>query len=312
MNSFPRPLLRILLIVFFVFAGAPDVHAEKRIGVIMTGDISYYQTMHETFVAELNRRFEGNEKIDIILQRPFPDPISWSNAARKLIAFDVDLIVTYGSPATQAVIHEKSRIPLVYAGVYEPKQAVELGKNVTGCGFKVPLSSIIRYFKGFKTIKSISIVFSSIEEDSIRQYETMKVMAEQQNIQVRGIDIRSRTDLNKMKTKNQDAVFITGSSIAHLWLDDILSILEKRQVPAADIFPDYSESGVLMTLFQPSQAQGRMTAEMVSHILRGKNPATIAPHTFRDIELELNLVEARKLGITFPIYLLIEATRVIK
>ncbi len=204
-------MLRILLIVLFILAAAPDVHAEKRIGVIMTGDIPYYGAIHETFVAELNRRFAGAEKIEIILQKPFPNPISWSNAARKLIAFDVDLIVTYGSPATQAVIHEKSRIPLVYAGLYEPDQAAVNAKNVTGCGFKVPLSSILRYFKRLKTVNTLGIVFSSVEEDSVRQYETMQLLAAQQNIKTEKINIRSRADLDKLKTIKADAVFITGS-----------------------------------------------------------------------------------------------------
>jgi len=306
------PLLRILLAALFVLAAAPDLHAEKRIGVIMTGDVPYYGTMHEAFVSELNSRFAGGEKIEIILQRPFPDPISWSNAARKLIAFDVDLIVTYGSPATQAVIHEKSRIPLVYAGLYEPDQAAVAGKNVTGCGFKVPLSSIIRYFKQLKTVNTLGIVCSSIEEDSLRQYETMKEVAEQQNIKAEKVDIRSRADLEELMSKNPDAVFITGSSLVHLWLDDILAILKKEQVPAADIFPDDSEAGVLMTLFQPPHLQGTMAAAMAAQILRGEKPADIASHTFRDTELVFNLVEARHLGIAFPIHLLIEATRVIE
>ena len=142
-------MLKIVLCLLVLIAAAPGVlHAEKRIGVIMSGDIPYYGTMHETFVGELTTRLADADRVEIVLQRPFPNPISWSNAARKLIAFDVDLIVTYGAPATQAVIHEKSSIPLIYAGVYEPERAGMTGNNVTGCGFKVPLSSIIRYFKG--------------------------------------------------------------------------------------------------------------------------------------------------------------------
>lgn len=312
MNFSSGLLLRLLITVLFVFTDVPGVHAEKRIGIIMTGNIPYYATMHEKFVAEINKRFAGTDKIEIVMQRPFPDPISWSNAARKLIAFDVDLIVTYGSSATQAVIHEKTHIPVVYAGVYDPEHAVAADKNVTGCGFKVPLSSILRYFKGLKTIKAIGVVCSSTEEDSIQQYERIKVLAKGQNINAEKIDIRSRADLNKLETKSKDAVFITGSSLAHLWLDDILSILRKKQVPTADIFPDYSEAGVLMTLFHPSQHQSQMTAEMASQILLGEAPVNIVPHTFRDTELVFNLVEAKHLGITFPIHLLIEATRVIK
>jgi putative ABC transport system substrate-binding protein len=311
-NTLHHPLLRILLTVFFVLAAAPNLHAEKRIGVIMTGDIPFYRAIHETFVAELNRRSAGAEKIEIILQRPFPNPISWSNSARKLIAFDVDLIVTYGSPAAQAVIHEKSRIPLVYAGLYEPDHAAVSAKNVTGCGFKVPLSSILRYFKRLKTVNTMGIVFSSVEEDSVRQYETMQSLTAQQNIKTERIDVRSRDDLDKLKTTKSDVVFMTGSSIAHLWLDDIITILDEKQIPVADIFPDDSESGVLMTLYQPSHTQGEMAAEMAWKILLGAKPADVTAHIFRDTELVLNLVEAKHLGINFPIQLLIEATRVIE
>lgn len=312
MNYLYRPLLSIVLALLFVHAVAANGYAVKRVGVIMTGDIPYYQAIHETFAAELNRRFAGEDKIEIILQRPFPNPISWSNAARKLIAFDVDLIVTYGSPATQAVIHEKSSIPLIYVGLYDPDQAALAGQNAAGCGFKVPLSSIVRYFKGLKAVNSLGIICSGVEEDSVRQYETMKTVAEQLSIKTLKMDVRSRADLDNLKLKNQDAVFITGSALTHLWLDDILAILKKEQVPTADIFPDDLAAGVLMTLFQPSPAQGQMAAEMAARILRGEKPESLVSHVFRDTELVFNLLEARQLGITFPIHLLIEATRVIQ
>jgi putative ABC transport system substrate-binding protein len=305
----------MLLTVFFVLAAAPDLHAEKRIGVIMTGDISFYRAIHETFVAELNgwsAAAEKSEKIEIILQRPFPNSISWSNAARKLIAFDVDLIVTYGSPAAQAVIHEKSQIPLVYVGLYEPDHAGVSAKNVTGCGFKVPLSSILRYFKRLKTVNTVGIVFSSVEEDSVRQYETMQSLATQQNIKTERIDIRSRDDLDKLKTTKSDVIFMTGSSIAHLWLDEIITTLDEKQIPVADIFPNDAESGVLMALYQPAHTQGEMAAEMAWQVLLGAKPADVAVHVFRDTELVFNLLEAKRLGINFPIQLLIEATKVIE
>lgn len=312
MHTSIRPLLSILLAVLVVLSAARDSHAEKRIGVIMTGDVPYYGAMHAVFVSALKKKFAGDDEIEVILQKPFPNAISWSNAARKLIAFDVDLIVTYGASATQAVLYEKSRIPLVYAGLYDPDQAKVSGKNVTGCGFKVPMSSIIRYFKHLKQIDTLGIVFSSVEEDSVRQYEEMKVLAWQQNIKTEKIDIRSQTGLDQVLAKNADAVFITGSALAHLWINDILSILRKKQIPAADIFPDDLDSGVLMTLFQPPQAQGQMAADMASQILLGAKPGNILSYTFRDTELVFNLDEARRFGIDFPIQLLIEATKVVK
>jgi len=307
-----RSLLHLLLTALLTLAFVPNVCAQKRVGVIMSGDIPFYGAIHEIFVSELNRRFAGAEDIEVILQRPFPNPISWSNAARKLIAFDVDLIVTYGAPATEAVIHEKSDIPQVYAGFYEPGESTVKSNYVTGCGFKVPLSSFLRYFKRLKTINTLGIVFNSLEEDSFLQYQTMRSLADQQNIKTEKIDIRSKEDLGKLETVKSDGVFITGSSLIHLWLDDIVMSFEQKQIPVADIFPDDTESGVLMTLYPPTNSQGEMAAEMVSKILLGAKPADISSIIFRETELVFNLVEARHLGIEFPIQLLIEATRVIE
>jgi putative ABC transport system substrate-binding protein len=307
-----RPFLKTLLAFLIVLTVVPAVQAEKRIGVIMTGDIPYYRTIHEAFVTELNMKAAGVEETEIILQRPFPNAISWANAARKLIAFDVDLIITYGSSATLAVIDEKSRIPLVYAGLYEPNNKGEGYKNATGCGFRVPLSSILRYLKRLKTVDTLGIVYSSIEEDSVRQYQTIKNLAEQQNIQVQKINIRSQADVGNFASTKADAIFLTGSALVHLWLDDIMDILDSKMIPAADIFPDDSESGVLVTLYQPANQQGTMAAQMAWRILRNEKPDDIDEQVLRDTELVLNLVEAKRIGLDFPIQLLIEATKVIE
>jgi putative tryptophan/tyrosine transport system substrate-binding protein len=308
------PVLAASLLLFLVFfLSAPSSsQAEKRIGIIMTGDIPYYGVMHEAFVAELKKQFPQFDEIEIILQRPFPDSISWSNAARKLIAVDVDLIVTYGLPATRAVVNEKTRIPLVYSGVYDPETAGVSGRNVTGCGFKVPLSSLLRYFRRLKEIDTISIAYSGIEEDSVRQLEELQLLASMQNIKTHRIDIRAREDVDRLSAMDDDAVFVTGSSLAHLWIDEILTIARKKKNPVADIFPDPAEAGILMTLYQPPHEQGEMAAHMASRILLGEDPQAISFHVFRDTELVFNLVEARHIGLTFPIQLVIEATRVIK
>lgn len=307
-----RSIVKILLAALIFLAATTDLHAEKRIGVIMTGDISYYRAIHQTFVSELDRRSGGLENIEIILQRPFPNPISWSNAARKLIAFDVDLIVTYGSPATEAALHEKSSIPMIYAGFYEP-DAVDINpRNITGCGYKVPLSSILRYFKRLKNFQTLGIVYSGLEEDSVRQFKTIELLCQEQNIAIEKIDIRSRADLDGLQKIDADGVFLTGSSLAHVMLDDIMATLENKKIPVADIFPDNTETGILMTLYQPSASQGEMVADMAWRILGGTKPSEIGTIIFRETELVFNLIEARHLGIDFPIQLLIEATRVIE
>lgn len=303
-----------LLPVLFLILTSPSLSAGKvLVGVIMTADIPYYAAMHQAFVDGLKERLPADEEVQFILQRPFPDPIAWSNAARKLIAIDVDLIVSYGTPATHAVLFEKSRIPVVYVGVYEPEAAKITGRHVTGCGYRIPLSSLLRYFKRIKDVKRLRVVYSSTEEDSVRQMNELASLAEQQKIAISWVDIRSQGDVKKLKNMGiGDAVYITGSSLAHVWMEDILSLLEEKKVPAVDIFPDPAELGLLITLFHPPEQQGEGAAEIAAKIIGGEKAENIPPQLLRETELVFNLVEARQLGITLPLQLMVEATRVIK
>lgn len=308
-----RYILRLLPVLFLLLASPAPSAGKVLVGVIMTADIPYYAEMHQAFVDGLKKRMPVDDDIQFILQRPFPDPIAWSNAARKLIAIDVDLIVSYGAPATQAVLFEKSKIPVVYAGVYEPNAEEISGRHVTGCGYRVPLSSLLRYFKRLKDINKLQVVYSSNETDSVRQMTELVDLAQQQDIALATVDLRSQGDMKKMKTIGKgDVVYVTGSALAHVWIEDILSLLREKMVPVVDIFSDPAELGMLITLFHPPAQQGDRAAEIVTRIIGGEPAETIAPELLRETELVFNLVEARKLGINFPIQLIVEATRVIK
>jgi len=308
-----RHILRLLAVLFLLLASPTLSVGKVLVGVIMTADIPYYAEMHQAFVDGLKKRLPGDDDIQFILQRPFPDPIAWSNAARKLIAIEVDLIVSYGAPATQAVLFEKSKIPVVYAGVYEPEAEGITGRHVTGCGYRVPLSSLLRYFKRLKDINKLQVVYSSNEEDSVRQMTELVNLAQQQDIALATVDIRSQGDIKKIKSIGKgDAVYVTGSALAHVWIEDIVSLLREKKVPVVDIFSDSAETGMLITLFHPPGQQGEKAAEIAAKIIGGEPAENIARELLRETELVFNLVEARKLGINFPLQLIVEATRVIK
>lgn len=305
--------IRLLPLLLLALCWPGIASGKVLVGVIMTANIPYYESMHEAFVTDLRKSLAPEEDIQFILQRPFPDPIAWSNAARKLIAIDVDLIVSYGSPATHAVLFEKSDIPTVYAGVYEPEAINITGPNVTGCGYRVPLSSLLRYFKRIKDIDRLKVVYSSTEEDSVRQMSELVKLAENQKIDFTGLDIRSQADIRKIgKIGQGDGVYLTGSALAHVWIDDILALLQDRKIPAVDIFPDLKEEGILISLSHSPEKQGERAADIALRIIRGEAPGKIPQEMLRETELVLNLVEARKLDINVPIQLIVEATRVIK
>lgn len=303
----------LLLLCSFLYPETSAAAAEFLIGVVMTGNTPYYGAMHEAFADSLKAGTPPDKQVRIIVQRPFPDAIALSNAARKLIAADVDLIVSYGSPATLAVMQEKSGISLVYAGVYDP-EALHLAEPlVTGCGYKVPLSSLLRHLRTLKQVATLSVAYSSLEEDSVRQLDEMSGLAKEQGIALQKINIRSPNDIANVDPKMAgDALFVTGSAIISGLLDPLLSLCKERSQPSVGILPEGAEAGVVITLYQNPKEQGEKAAEMVSKLMLAPQPDSIKAEILRDTELVFNLREAKNLGLKPPINLVAESTKVIK
>jgi len=287
--------------------------AGPLVGVIMTGNAPYFGELHRAFVDSLKAGSQPGAEPEIILQRPFPDAVAMSNAARKLIAAEVDIIVTYGTPATLAVLKENAKIPVIYSGIYDPAGAGLEGPRLTGCGYKVPLSSLLRYLHELKPISNLTVIYAGNEDDSRRQVEEFARLTAEQQIGLTRINLAKPDDLDRLGSRIEgEGVFLTGCSLVDLWLDRISVILQKRQVLSVSILPDLNDSGITLTLYHPPLDQGRKTAEMVLQVLAGRAPHEIKVETFRNTELVFNLKEAKKLGIRIPFQLVAEATRVIK
>ncbi len=81
-----------LLTAVFLFFGQVSVHA-KTVGIIMTGDIPYYRAIHKELLKEMSSYFSENN-IEVITQTPLPNPMAWTNAARKMKALGAEIVVT--------------------------------------------------------------------------------------------------------------------------------------------------------------------------------------------------------------------------
>lgn len=286
--------------------------AEKKIiGVIMTGDIPYYSKMHKAFTARLSK--EGYGDVQVLLQKPYPDQVSWSNAARKLIAVDVDIIVTYGASVTLAAINERTSIPIVYAGVYNPDAIGITGKNTTGSISRVPTSSLIRYLKGITAITSIGVLYSDIEKESIKQAEEIDGISRDLGFKVVRISIKRPEDIRKIRASGKlDALFLTCSASVNMSIDAILEIARTNKLPTASTLKNENNPGVVITLSANPEEQGEMAAEKVIKILRGARPNALSPTNSKNIELIFNLKENMAMGFKIPMGLVTEATKIIQ
>lgn len=299
----------ILPIIFPSYSTA----SEKTIGVILTGNLTYYRDIHDTFMSHLAK--EGYaDKIKVIMQRPSPDYISIRNAVRLLISRDVDIIITYGALATVAAIDEKIKTPLLFINVYESLATNFKAKNITGITVKTPISSLLRYLKGLTTLSKLAVAYSSNEEETIHQLREIYNLSGTFGFRVEEIDLKTLIEAKKFPAhlagKEIDAIFITSSSIAHSIMPSIIEFARNKRIPTASMIPDKNTPSTI-TLCPAIENQGRMAANKALKIIEGIEPKNVKIEPSYSMELIFNLKEAKALNYGMPIDLITEATKLI-
>lgn len=297
-------------LLFFFHVICNTLAAEKTVGVIMAGDVSYYSESHNELMAMLYR--EGySDKIKVLIQKPYPDTVSLSNAARKLIAFNVDVIVAYGAAAAEAVVKEKTRIPLIYTCMYEPCSLTE-ARNVTGICSRALVSSMFRYFKELSEMSVIGVIYNSGEKDSLHQMREFSMLASQSGMKIEEINIKNPQDLKrKLLRINLDAIFIANSSTAGIVFPSIIEFSRDKRIPTASFL--YNENYYATITISPApKEQGGKAAEKVISILGGASPHRINADISSEFELVFNLKDANSMGLRIPMKLVTGATKLIQ
>ncbi|MDX1763196.1 MAG: ABC transporter substrate binding protein [bacterium] len=284
--------------------------SDKTIGVIMAADIPYYQAIHQAFLDQLADAGLGTDKATVHLQTPEPDPMAWANAARKFIAYDVDLIICYGLPATLATLQERSKIPTVFAGVFYT-DALNLNKgNATGITSTVPVETLVKNLKSLKAFARLGIVLNGDESDTVLATSRIEALQSKHAFQPVLFDLARIHDLPA--STDIDALLFTSSVAAMSRIAPLMGGDATDSIPTAATMGGGEDYGVMLTLKANPGEQGRSAADMAVQVLQGTAPAEIAVKHPTQIDLVINLKAASNMGMAVPFNILSAATKVIK
>ncbi len=300
----------LLPILFMLLCAGPVSAWAATVGLILPHDVYDYERIHTSLTTSLKEQGYAY-KVNFLTQRPYPDPIALSNAARKLIAADVDIIISYGTASTMAVLRERPRIPVLYAGVYEP---IAKGINIkwtTGVCSKLNLSSLVRYLRASKDIKDLGVVYYSLEKESTYQMKELAEISDKYGYNLRTLDLKDRANLSRTLNDLQaDAMIVTSSLLANNSLQSILSVSASKKIPTASLM-SHKKSVAMITLISDPEEQGRLLTKQLIEILNGKSPQNIEPVCCRKIELVYNVKDAGRMGLKISMDLVTEATKLI-
>ncbi|HTF99621.1 MAG TPA: ABC transporter substrate-binding protein [Nitrospirota bacterium] len=287
--------------------------AEKSIGVIMPGNIGYYQDAHKAFVATLAKEGFDYHTVDTLMQMPSPDPMSWINAARKLNAVEVNVVLAYSAPLALAAVREARAVPLVFSAVYDPAADGVSGKNITGISSFVPMANLLKYLKKLVPFAQLAFVYDVNDPDSLQQSRELSRLETKFGFQTVRMPVHKFGEARKLNFAGKaDVVLISVGDVVNEEIDDIVKRAHKANIPTASMLGGASDHGVVLTLAPSAAEQGETAARMTARILRGEKPSAIPVMTPQIIELILNMKEAEGMGIRASADLIRDATKVIK
>jgi putative ABC transport system substrate-binding protein len=253
------------------------------------------------------------------------EPARLTAAATELAALPVDLIATYGTPASRAAKAATSTIPIVVISVGDPVRAglvqslAHPGGNVTGNTILSPDLSPKRLQLIKEIIPSAVSIALLWNPDNVSNnviLEQTRAAAPGLGLSFTAVEARNASDFAGafaiLARERPDAVLLTSDPLHQSHIRSIVDFLIQNRLPGMFQTRDDAAAGGLVSYgasFRDMFWQGAFFAQK---ILRGIKPADLPVQTPQRFELVINLKTAKAIGLTISESVLLRADAVIE
>jgi putative ABC transport system substrate-binding protein len=252
-------------------------------------------------------------------------PEQLAAAASELAGLPVDIIATYGTPASHAAKLATATIPIVMISIGDPVRAglvasfARPGGNITGLTILSPDSSPKRLQLLKELVPSVARVaflWNPDNASNVAQLEEVQIAAPMLGMQVLPFAVGRVDEFDgafaAMTSGRADAFLMTGDPFHQLHIDRIVAFLTSSRLPGTFLIRENVVAGGLMSYGASQPDLFRRAATFVQKILQGAKPADLPIEQPIKFDLVINLKTARALGLTVPPTLLAIADEVIE
>jgi ABC-type uncharacterized transport system substrate-binding protein len=243
----------------------------------------------------------------------------------QLIALKVDVLVTAGTPATQAVKKAMTSVPLVMIAVGDPvatgivASLRQPGGNITG------LTSIAEETESKRLellreilpkVSHVAVLSNPENQSAAASLSANQAAARTLGIRVQVFEARAAGELDEtlksIVTERPGALLVVGDRLFLHNRQRIVDFANKNRLPTVPVHPELVEAGALMSFGPSYVAMHRRAAYFVDKILKGVKPGDLPVERPTTFELVINRKTAKALGLTIPPLLLLRADRLIE
>jgi len=311
-----------------VAARAQQSNGMRRIGVLMSlaaddPESSRRLTAFVQGLQGLGWTDGRNARLDIRWGAGQADRIR--KYAEELVALAPDVIIATASPIVAALQQTSRTVPIVFVHVVDPvgagyvRSLARPGGNTTGfTNFEYSLSG-----KWLELLKELApgVTRAAVIRDpgisaGIGQFGAIQSVAPSLGVELTPIGVSDggeiERDLNAFARSSNSGLIVTGSTLAVIHRDLIVTLARRHKLPAVYYERLYVTGGGLISYGGDFVDQYRRAAGYVDRILKGEKPADLPVQAPTKYELVINLRTAKALGLDLPATVLGRADEVIE
>ena len=252
-------------------------------------------------------------------------PERLAEAAATLVRRSVDVIATYGTPASLAAKQATTTIPIVMISIGGPVRAglvpslARPGGNITGnsvLGPDVGAKRLQILKEVIPTVSRVAFLWNPDNPSNVLQFEELQRAAPRLGVTVISVSVGPRIEFETafaaMMKERPDAFAMTGEPFHQTHIAWIIEFMAKSRLRAMYQLSENVRAGGLMSYGASEPDLFRRAAGYVHKILQGTKPADLPVEQPVKFELAVNLKTAKALGITLPPGILALADEVVE
>lgn len=235
-----------------------------------------------------------------------------TNFAKNMVAANYDMIIAIATPAAKSAFAatDDTEIPVIFCAVSDPVAAglVESmdapGYLCTGTSDVLDLEAQVALIKAMQPeVKSIGILYTSSEDNSITNLKNFKAICDKEGIEVVATAVQGASDIpsaaEELASKVDCINNFTDNNVVNN-LSVVLTAADKYGIPVYGSEEEQVINGCLASVSIDYVALGRVTGEMAVSVLKGADAFATPVKTITEATPVINSSVLKKLGLSTP------------
>jgi putative ABC transport system substrate-binding protein len=250
---------------------------------------------------------------------------SLSENVEALKAAKVDVIITFGYPASLAAKTSAKDMPIVCSGAGDPvatglaQSLARPGGNLTGVtelATELSAKRLEILKEAVPNLRTVAMLFNAADLAMSLRSRAAEAAAKVLDVSVQTLGVREPSDFGnafaEMTRSRPDAILMVSDTLTVLNRKLVMEFAANNRLPAIYEFSFLVRDGGLMSYGPNLRETGERVGDLVVRILRGARPADLPLEQPTHFEFIVNLKTAKSIGLIIPPTLLSRADEVIE